>query len=85
MVIASQLDGQPDCVHCPYQPYCGIPPVHSHRIQGTLLGRMRESSLCAVHKGIQDYLFEKLASGDEETLRVLEKWTTIRPRDHFVQ
>ncbi len=85
VVIASQLDGQPDCVHCPYQPYCGIPPVHSHRIQGTLLGRMRESSLCAVHKGIQDYLFEKLASGDEETLRVLEKWTTIRPRDHFVQ
>jgi len=84
VVVAGQLEGQADCVNCPYLPYCGIPPVHSHRIQGSLLGRMRESSLCAVHKGIQDYLFEKLATGDAETLSVLEKWTTIRPRDHFV-
>ncbi len=44
---------------------------------------MRESSLCAVHKGIQDYLFEKLAEGDAQTLDILEKWTTHRPREHF--
>lgn len=83
VVVAGQLAAQPDCAHCAYQPYCGIPPVHSHKTQGTLFGRMRESSLCAVHKGIQDYLFEKLSSGDEETLEILEKWTTHRPREHF--
>ncbi|MEM9864620.1 MAG: His-Xaa-Ser system radical SAM maturase HxsB, partial [Myxococcota bacterium] len=55
-VISSQLLSQPDCTHCPYQPYCGIPPVHSHKTQGTMNGRMRESTLCQVHKGIQDYL-----------------------------
>ncbi len=84
LVIAGQLQGQPDCVDCTYQPYCGIPPVHSHKTQGTLLGRMRESTLCQVHKGIQDYLFEKLGSGDAETLAILDRWTTHRPREHFV-
>lgn len=85
VVIAGQLSTQPDCVHCPYQPYCGIPPVHTHKMQGSLFGRMRESTLCQVHKGIQDYLFELLGSGDQETIDVLERWTTHRPREHFIQ
>ena len=49
------------CVDCAYQPYCGVPPSHSYKTQGTIFGRMRESALCEVYKGIQDYLFEKLA------------------------
>jgi His-Xaa-Ser system radical SAM maturase HxsB len=85
MAIASNLDGQPDCVHCAYQPYCGTQPEHNHKTLGTLLGRMRESSMCAVHKGIQDFLFERLAGADASTRAVLERWTTVRPRDHFLQ
>jgi His-Xaa-Ser system radical SAM maturase HxsB len=85
MAIASNLDGQPDCVDCPYVPYCGTQPEHNYKTLGTMMGRMRNSSMCAVHKGIQDYLFEKLATADDETLEILRRWTTIRPRDHFVQ
>jgi uncharacterized protein len=85
MAIASNLDGQPDCVNCAYQPYCGTQPEHNHKTLGSMFGRMRESTMCAVHKGIQDYLFEKLGSADPDTLEVLSRWTTIRPRDHFVQ
>ena len=85
MSLASNLDGQPDCVNCAYQPYCGTQPEHNHKTLGSMFGRMRESSMCAVHKGIQDYLFEKLATADTETLEVLRRWTTIRPRDHFLQ
>jgi radical SAM protein with 4Fe4S-binding SPASM domain len=85
LALASNLDGQPDCVHCAYQPYCGTQPEHSHKTLGNLLGRMRESSMCAVHKGIQDWIFETLATAPPETLDVLRRWTTIRPRDHFVQ
>ncbi len=84
-VIASNLDGQPDCVHCPYNPYCGTQTAHNHKTQGSVFGRMRESTVCAVHKGIQDYLFEKLATADAETLAILDRWTIVRPRDHFVQ
>jgi His-Xaa-Ser system radical SAM maturase HxsB len=83
--IASNLDAQPDCVNCAYNPYCGTVPVHSHKSQGTLFGRMRESTLCAVHKGIQDYLFGKLIEGDPATLEILHRWTTVRPRTHFLQ
>lgn len=83
--IASNLDAQPDCVNCAYNPYCGVVPAHNHKTQGSLFGRMRESNLCAVHKGIQDYLFEKLAAGDPAVLSTFERWTTIRNRDHFLQ
>ncbi len=85
LAIASNLEAQPDCVNCTYQPYCGVCPVHNHKTQGTIFGRMRESTLCAVHKGIQDYLFEKLGSGDAEVIDTLKKWTTVRDRTHFLQ
>lgn len=84
LALASNLEQSPDCVNCTYLPYCGVPPVHSHKTQGTIFGRMRESTICYVHKGIQDYLFEKLAEGDPETLAIFERWTTNRLRDHFV-
>jgi uncharacterized protein len=41
--------------------------------------------MCAVHKGIQDWIFTTLATAPQDTLDVLRRWTTIRPRDHFVQ
>ena len=85
VTVASNLDAMPDCVDCTYQPYCGVPPSHSYKTQGTIAGRMRESALCEVYKGIQDYLFEKLGSGDAATLATLERWTTHRPREHFLQ
>ncbi|HZS36863.1 MAG TPA: His-Xaa-Ser system radical SAM maturase HxsB [Polyangia bacterium] len=85
LAIASNLDAQPDCVNCAYNPYCGVCPVHNHKTQGTLFGRMRESTLCAVHKGIQDYLFGKLGEGDSRVLETFQRWTTVRDRTHFLQ
>lgn len=85
LVLAGNLDARPDCVNCAYQPYCGVAPSHSHKTQGTIFGRMRESSVCAVHKGIQDYLFEKIADADPGVMEVFQRWTTIRPREHFIQ
>jgi uncharacterized protein len=84
MVIASNLDSQPDCVSCAYNPYCGMQTTHNHKTQGSIFGRMRESHICAVHKGIQDYLFEKLASGEPHVTEAFERWTTVRARTHFV-
>jgi len=85
MALASNLDAQPDCVNCTYQPYCGVCPVHNYATQGSLFGRMRESSLCAVYKGLQDFLFEKLHDNDPQTIEILKRWTTVRDRAHFVQ
>ncbi len=84
MVIASNLDSQPGCVDCTYNPYCGIQTTHNHKTQGSIFGRMRESNVCAVHMGIQDYLFGKLADGEPHVLEAFERWTTIRAREHFL-
>lgn len=85
MVLASNLDSQPDCVNCAYNPYCGTISATNHKAQGSIFGRMRDNNVCAVHKGIQDFLFEKIATADAQTLDIFEKWTTIRAREHFVQ
>jgi uncharacterized protein len=85
MVLASNLDGQPDCINCAYQPYCGTIPTFNHKNQGSIFGQMRTSPVCAVHKGIQDYLFERLAAGEPHVLEAFDRWTTIRARDHYVQ
>lgn len=85
LVMASIRETQPDCVNCAYAPYCGVQPEHSYRTQGTIFGRMRESTTCAVHKGIQDYLFGKLRENDPTTTEILRRWTTVRARTHFIQ
>jgi His-Xaa-Ser system radical SAM maturase HxsB len=84
LVMASLREVQPDCVSCALVPYCGVQPEHSYRTQGSIFGRMRESTLCAVHKGIMDVLFEMLAGGDDATLEILRRWTTVRERTHFL-
>ncbi len=85
LVLASNVNGRPDCVNCAYNPYCGADAVHTYKTQGSLSGRMRESTVSAVHKGIMDYLFEKIREGDPETMEVFRRWTINRSRDHFVQ
>ena len=85
LVLASIREAQPDCVSCTYAPYCGIQPEHNLRTMGSIFGRMRESTLCSVHKGIQDYLFEKLREDDPTTVEILRRWTTVRERTHFIQ
>jgi len=84
LVMASLREVQPDCVSCTYVPYCGVQPEHSYRTQGTIFGRMRESTVCSVHKGIKDFLFEKLREDDEQTVEILRRWTTVRERSHFL-
>jgi uncharacterized protein len=84
MVMASNIDVSPDCVSCVYRPYCGLCPAYNYATQGTLHGRMRDNKLCAVYKGIMDYLFGKLAQGESETTEILTRWTTSRERSHFV-
>lgn len=85
MTIATNLDQQPDCVNCAYNPYCGTNAAYNYKAQGSIFGRMRDNNVCSVHKGIQDYLFEKLAAGDPKVMQAFDRWTTIRPREHFVQ
>ncbi|MFH1436874.1 MAG: SPASM domain-containing protein, partial [Pseudomonadota bacterium] len=84
LAIASNLDAQPGCVSCAYQPFCGVCPVISYKTQGSIFGRMLDNYLCAVFMGIQDYLFTRLGEGDEKVLETFKAWTTVRDRDHHI-
>lgn len=84
LLVASILDAQPDCVNCTYNTFCGLKPEDSYVKQGSIFGRTRESNICAVHKGIQDILFEKLLENDPDTIEIFRRWTTVRERTHFL-
>ncbi|MBX3184346.1 MAG: His-Xaa-Ser system radical SAM maturase HxsB [Polyangiaceae bacterium] len=84
-LVASNLDAQTDCVNCTYNPYCGIKPENNYTSHGSIQGRTRENAICQVHKGIQDYLFSKLAEDDPTTIEIFRRWTTVRERSHFLQ
>jgi hypothetical protein len=53
LVLATNIDSRPDCVNCAYNPFCGVDGVHTYKTQGSIAGRMRESTVCMVHKGIR--------------------------------
>ena len=84
LALASNLDAQPGCSQCVYRPYCGVCPVYNYAAQGSIHGRMPESRWCATHMGILDLLFEKLIEADPVTVGILSRWTTVRPRTHYV-
>ncbi|MCC6527331.1 MAG: hypothetical protein IT373_32075 [Polyangiaceae bacterium] len=84
LLFASIREAQPDCAACPYAPYCGVEPEQSYALQGSIFGRMRESFACALHKGLQDWLFAALGRGDAAVRAVLEAWSKPEVRAHFV-
>ena len=85
MVLASVLDGQPRCTNCTYKPWCGVCPVHNYCEQGSLHGRMGDSTWCAKHMGIFDFLFERMQVADAFERALLQRWATPRGQEHFLQ
>lgn len=85
LVMASTNYGQPDCVSCAYRPYCGQQPEYNYKTQGSIHGRMRDSTWCRKHKSIFDYLAHKLKDADAELLATFGRWTTNRTQEHFLQ
>jgi len=85
LVIAGTNYGQPDCVSCVYRPYCGQQPEYNYKTQGTINGRMRDSTWCRKHKYIFDYLAKRLHDADADDMAMFDRWTTNRPQEHFLQ
>jgi His-Xaa-Ser system radical SAM maturase HxsB len=80
LAVASLLDNQPECSRCAYMPYHGVSPVQCYVEQGDIMGRMPTNTRCRVHKGILDYLFEKLQ--DEKNETIFRKW--LRQKEESV-
>jgi len=74
LVVATVLEGQPGCTDCAYLPFCGQSPAHNHCEQGTIQGRMADSSWCKRMMRFADLAFGRLSAASAEERAVLESW-----------
>ncbi len=84
MVLASTLDGVPHCATCVYKPWCGVCPVHNYVEQGSIHGRMADSSWCRRYMGLFDLLMTRLQRADDFERTLFERWARVREQTHFV-
>jgi len=84
LLVASNLEASPDCADCVYHPFCGICPVYNYAMQGSIQGQLRTSPWCETLMGIQDFLFTKLRRADSSVREVFDRWTAVRPREHYL-
>ncbi len=84
MVTASTLDSQPGCATCVYKSWCGVCPVHNYCEQGSIQGRMADSTWCQKHMGLFDFLMERVHRADPFELELFQRWATPRGQPHYV-
>jgi len=85
LVLASANDQQPGCVSCAYKPFCGQQPEYNYVTQGSIQGRMLESTWCRKHMGVFDLLVRRLRAAGPEERAMFERWTINRHLDRFIQ
>ena len=83
LVLASNLDGRPDCVNCAYNPTAA--PARCTPQDPGLARRAhaREHHLHGAqgHPGLP---FTKIRQNDPDTMEVFRRWWTNRAREHFL-
>ncbi len=85
LVLASTNDQQPGCASCAYKPFCGQQPEYNYVTQGSIQGRMLESTWCRKHMGIFDLLVRRLRNANDDERQMFERWTINRTLDRFIQ
>jgi uncharacterized protein len=85
LVLASTNDQQPGCASCAYKPFCGQQPEYNYVTQGSIHGRMIESTWCRKHMGIFDMLARRLRDASPEDRAMYERWTINRHLERFIQ
>ncbi|MEX5562595.1 His-Xaa-Ser system radical SAM maturase HxsB [Pseudophaeobacter sp. 1A16562] len=64
----------PDCIHCPYQPFCGTDPIDDLSRSGRIDLPRGDSWFCQRHLGVFDLAFDLLYSDDPAVQHTLSKW-----------
>ena len=64
----------PDCIHCPYQPFCGTDPIDDLSRNGRIDVPRQESWFCQRHLAVFDLAIEMLYSRDPAVEFTLCRW-----------
>jgi len=82
LVSASCNQSLTGCSDCAFQLYCGADPVFHHAVQGDIFGHRPSSQFCQRNMGVIKHLFEMIATGDPEVMRIFLAWVqTCRLKD----
>ncbi|GMV43573.1 MAG: hypothetical protein AMXMBFR64_52890 [Myxococcales bacterium] len=74
LALASTLDGQPGWVDQAYAPFCGSSAVENLWDQGSIHGRMGDSTHAQAQIRMLDVLFRLVRDADPATRQVLDRW-----------
>lgn len=67
----------PDCIHCPYQAFCGVDLVDDLSRYGRIDMPKHLTHFCQRHTAIFDKVFELLYSNDPKVHKSLAIWAGI--------
>lgn len=67
----------PDCMHCPYQAFCGVDLVDDIAREGRIDGPKIHTDFCRRHTFIFDLIFELLYSRDPKVRHSLSIWAGV--------
>ena len=71
----------PDCVHCPYQAFCGVDLIDDLSRYGRIDLPRHETDFCQRHLAIFDLVFELLYSDDAKVRHSLAIWAGLQDID----
>jgi radical SAM protein with 4Fe4S-binding SPASM domain len=72
--LQAENQTNPDCIHCAYQPFCGIDIVDDLSRYSKLDVIKHDSWFCKRQMSIFDFVFDKIERRDMRWLRVFSKW-----------
>ena len=64
----------PDCIHCPYQPFCGTDPIDDLSRSGRIDVPRQDSWFCQRHLAVFDLAMELIYSKDPAVEFTLSRW-----------
>lgn len=67
----------PDCIHCPYQPFCGSDLVDDIANTGRVEPARHETAFCRRQTAVFDKIFELINRNDAATRRSLARWVGV--------
>ncbi|CDM60023.1 His-Xaa-Ser system radical SAM maturase HxsB (plasmid) [Rhizobium sp. T136] len=67
----------PDCVHCPYQPFCGIDLIDDLSRYGRIDLPKHLTDFCQKHTSIFDKIFSMIYSADPKVRKSLAVWSGV--------
>lgn len=70
----------PDCVHCPYQAFCGVDVIDDLSRYGRIDLPRHMTHFCQRHTALFDKIFEMIYSKDEKVLKSMAIWAGV---EHF--